>query len=86
MVGYTGEGYMTIQFSEEKYWKQLNWYDGLLYLSFLEIDGHNDWRLPTEDESPNIPGIPWHQEDGLTCPAERLIIKDYYYVIPVRDI
>jgi hypothetical protein len=40
--------------------EKLNWYDGLLYLSFLEIDRKNDWRLPTEDESPNIAGLPWH--------------------------
>ena len=75
-----------IEISHEQYWKRLKYHDAILYCAMREIDGHNDWRLPTEDESPNIAGIPWHLEDGLTCPAERLIIKDYYYVIPVRDI
>ena len=30
-----------------EYETELNWYDAILYCSMIEIDGHNDWRLPT---------------------------------------
>ena len=36
---------MTIEMSPRQYWKNMNYYDGLLYLSILSIDGKNDWRM-----------------------------------------
>ena len=41
---------MTIEISDIKYWKPLNYDDAILYCSLLEIDGKNDWRLFTNDE------------------------------------
>jgi hypothetical protein len=34
-----------IELSDKKYWKQLKYYDALLYCQVLEIDGKNDWRM-----------------------------------------
>jgi hypothetical protein len=45
---------MNIEISPKEYERELNWYDGLLYLSLLEIDGKSDWRLPTFDELEHI--------------------------------
>ena len=36
---------MTIEVIAKEYWKGLNYYDGLLYLSLLSIDGKDDWRM-----------------------------------------
>ncbi len=45
---------MNIEISPKEYERELNWYDGLLYLSLLEIDGKNDWRFPTLNELEHI--------------------------------
>jgi hypothetical protein len=78
---------MTIEISEEKYWKLLNYYDGMLYLSLLNIDGKNDWRLfkdakearPLHDDV----GI-WYISDGNII--DYLLNTSYFWVVPVRDI
>jgi hypothetical protein len=41
---------MTIEISDIKYWKPLNYDDAILYCSLLEVDGYNNWRLFTTDE------------------------------------
>ena len=41
---------MNIEISSEEYWKELNYYDGILYCSLLVIDGVNDWRMMTNRE------------------------------------
>jgi hypothetical protein len=41
---------MNIEVSEEKYWKVLNYTDGILYCSMLEIGGKDDWRMISEED------------------------------------
>jgi hypothetical protein len=79
---------MTIEISEEKYWKLLNYYDGMLYLSLLTIDGKNDWRmfkywLEGAKYDEKVLGIMWYGDDA-NCSEDDLINKQYL-VVPVRD-
>lgn len=41
---------MNIEISPKEYWKELNYYDGILYCSLLVIDGVDDWRMMTNRE------------------------------------
>jgi hypothetical protein len=41
---------MNIEISEDKYWKVLNYNDGLLYCSMLEIGDKDDWRMISEED------------------------------------
>jgi|688.fasta_scaffold2146640_2 hypothetical protein len=45
---------MNLEISDTQYVKLLNWYDAKLYCELLEIDGKNDWRLPTIEEMISI--------------------------------
>ena len=76
---------MKIELSPEKYWTKLNWYDTMLYLSMLDIDGKNDWILPTEQyaKSKNLSILTWFDNDNLTFEEEFLQSK-LFHVIPVR--
>jgi hypothetical protein len=79
---------MTIEISEEKYWKLLNYYDGMLYLSLLTIDGKNDWRmfkywLEGANYDEKVWGMMWYGEDERT--SEDDLINKQYLVVPVRD-
>ena len=76
---------MKIELSPEKYWAKLNWYDTILYLSMLEIDGKNDWILPTEQYAKfkNLSILTWFDNDNLTFEEEFLQSK-LFHVIPVR--
>lgn len=78
---------MKIELSPEKYWTKLNWYDTMLYLSMLEIDGKNDWILPTEQyaKSKNLSILTWFDNDNLKFEEEFLQSK-LFYAIPVRII
>lgn len=81
---------MTIEISEEKYWKLLNYYDGMLYLSLLTIDGKNDWRmfkywLEGVKYDEKVWGIMWYGEDVKMSSEDDLINKQYL-VVPVRDV
>jgi translation initiation factor 2B subunit (eIF-2B alpha/beta/delta family) len=90
---------MNIEISPRQYWKRLNYYDALLYLSILNIDGKEGWRLPNNFdvkeplydiiEQEHIDGIIWY--DGMF----KDMVEPYvawekitfsYVVIPVRDI
>ena len=76
---------MKIELSPEKYWTKLNWYDTILYLSMLEIDGKNDWILPTEQyaRSKSLSILIWNFDDNLIYEEEFLQSK-LFYAIPVR--
>jgi len=41
---------MILEVSSPEHWKILNYNDGLMYCSMIEIGGHNDWRMMTYDE------------------------------------
>jgi hypothetical protein len=44
---------LNFEFAPFEYWKKLNWYDGHLYCSLLNIDGKDDWRMLTMEEYRN---------------------------------
>jgi hypothetical protein len=75
-----------IEISDEKYRIECTFYEALLYVQFLEIDGKNGWRLPTQDEYLNIHSIGsycWYSSD-IDDPE---LFKDHlFWCIPVRDI
>ena len=78
---------MTIEMSPRQYWKNMNYYDGLLYLSVLSIDGKNDWRLPLKAEvklisKPEKPYVIWYSNLNRFEIWENSIFK----CVPVRDI
>ena len=80
-----------IEVSNKKYWKEMTYYDGLLYCSLLIIGKKNDWRMIKYDEEycidmkklPN--GVPlWFYEDGEKF--ENLLNTHCFWIIPVRDV
>jgi hypothetical protein len=79
---------MTIEISEEKYWKVMGYDDGMLYCSLLIIDGKEDWRMPFSMESiweewkklRRMPVRMWYYDEGVMYEGNR------YWVIPVRDL
>lgn len=80
--------------------KMINWSDAFLYVQFLNYDGHNDWRFPTNFELQKLPrpiramiqnevrGIQWYD----LCWASDDVGKnkrreaDELFVIAVRDV
>jgi hypothetical protein len=34
-----------IEISDREYWKEMDYYSGLLYCSLLDIDGKDNWRM-----------------------------------------
>ena len=82
---------MRIDISDEKYWKSMNYHDGLLYLSLLTIDDVEGWRMPTLIELCGIESCQlvdnlirnfWVSDWGY--------YKDYldriHMIVPVRDL
>lgn len=80
---------MNIEISDKKYWKRLSYDDGLLYVSLLDIDGKNDWRLFKDVNERyhagnyyNTSGIPEYLIPTL---VDSDLIGDDLWIIPVRD-
>jgi hypothetical protein len=79
-----------VEISEKKYWKKLNYNDGLLYLSLLTIDEKDDWRMwETMTERLDNGGVAheegqWYLVD-IDISPETINERDYW-VVPVRDI
>ena len=84
---------MNIEVSDAKYWKKMTYYDGILYVSMLSIDGVEDWRMiDSIGEKHRLwdmgydfgeCNVTWYMQEVLE--AEYLYHKKYW-VIPVRDI
>lgn len=79
---------MNIEIADIKYWKKLNYYDGLFYCQLLSIDGVDDWRmLKREDNWTRVTElvfmVKWFYNTDL---AENLKYRNIYWVVPVRDI
>lgn len=54
---------MRIEIASKEYWKELNYYDALLYCSLLVIDGKNDWRMPMNGS--DLGGRSWKLGDNI---------------------
>jgi hypothetical protein len=79
---------MNIEIADIKYWKKLNYYDGLLYCQLLSIDGVDDWRMLKRDDNWTLVTelvfmVKWFYNTDL---AEHLKYRNIYWVVPVRDI
>jgi hypothetical protein len=89
---------MTIEISDRKYWKHLNWDDGKLYCDLLVIDGKNDWRMIMDNvEYKNVRAYIqgsctlhkgkvsslWFNNDG---DCTDYVKNRNFMVVPVRDI
>jgi hypothetical protein len=87
ICGNTRERYMTIEIAPKEYWKRLNYYDALLYLSILNIDGKEGWKLPSDNQKQDVwPTFKWTVEDGEGYKNETILLDKHWWVIPVRDI
>jgi hypothetical protein len=89
---------MTIEVIAKEYWKGLNYYDGLLYLSLLSIDGKDDWRMIRDDIEWDIIDVGikkdifenfnmncWWMDDVYAF-SNVFLHNTKYLIIPIRDI
>ncbi len=56
--------------------------EAVLYCTFCNHKGYNDWRLPTQNEWSNHEDIPY----GVWYENETNLGDSQYCVLPVRDI
>ena len=81
---------MTIEMSPRQYWKNMNYYDGLLYLSVLSIDGKNDWRMfKNNQELATVMYTDmelWYSDDELDVETVWNLEYDKFLILPVRDV
>lgn len=85
---------MNIEIAGKEYWKELTYYDGILYVSMLSIDGVDNWRMIDSigekhrlwdmgyDFGECI--VTWYMQENREG-VEYLYHKKYW-VIPIRDI
>ena len=74
----------TVEISPKEYWKRMNYYDAILYCQLLNIDGREDWRMPSKKETPRGYTFKWTVEDA-DC-HEEIKKGGAWWIIPVRDI
>lgn len=81
---------MNIEMSPKEYWKNMNYYDGLLYLSVLSIDGKNDWRMfKNNQELATVMYTDmelWYSDDELDVETVWNLEYDKFLVLPIRDV
>ena len=81
---------MTIEMSPRQYWKNMNYYDGLLYLSVLSIDGKNDWRMfKNNQELATVMYTDmelWYSDDELDVETVWNLEYDKFLILPVRNV
>ena len=85
---------MNIEVSDRQYWKRMNYYDGILYVSMLSIDGVEDWRMiDSIGEKHRLwdmgydfgeCNVTWYYEENRE--GVEYLNNKKYWVIPVRDI
>jgi hypothetical protein len=83
-----------IEISATEYWKEMDYYSGILYCSLLEIGGKNDWRMfKNWDEYESMTRmveirrrmVLWVEKDKKRS-SEAFLVGKNYMVIPVRDV
>jgi hypothetical protein len=78
---------MTIEIAPKEYFKELNYYDSLLYCQLLNIDGKEGWKLPSDNQKQyGWPTFKWTVEDGEGYKNANILLNMQWWVIPVRDI
>ena len=81
---------MTIEMSPRQYWKNMNYYDGLLYLSILSIDGKNDWRMfKNNQELATVMYTDmelWYSDDELDFDTVWNLEYDKFLILPIREV
>jgi hypothetical protein len=75
-----------IEISEREYWKILNYHDGLLYCSMLEIDGKNDWRMISDtDNEELVNGRDYKSDDGDVLILNVAALAGKWYIEDVDE-
>ena len=73
---------MTIEISNAKYWKKMEWNDGLLYCSLLSIDGAEDWRPMTVEEI-----MEYGKDELLNMIRQHMLLYGTsLWIVPVREV
>ena len=76
------ENIMTIEISNAKYWKKMEWNDGLLYCSLLSIDGAEDWRPMTVEEI-----MEYGKDELLNMIRQHMLLYGTsLWIVPVREV
>jgi len=57
--------YDNIIIASQKYEKNMNFSDAILYCSLLVIDGYDDWKIPNKEQFHNISKV----FDGIDAPT-----------------
>ena len=75
------ENIMTIEISNAKYWKKMDWNDGILYCSLLSIDGAEDWRPMTVEEI-----MEYGKDELLNMIRQHMLLYGTsLWIVPVRE-
>ena len=81
---------MTIEMSPRENWKNMNYYDGLLYLSVLSIDGKKDWSMfKNNQELATVMYTDmelWYSDDELDVETVWNLEYDKFLILPVRNV
>jgi len=83
-----------VEISDREYWKQMDYYSGVLYCSLLTIDGKNDWRMMNnyqeyvkcKYEYQKIPVSGKWCKNDISCNSNEFLMENNYWVVPVRDV
>jgi hypothetical protein len=80
-----------VEISDREYWRALNYHDGILYCSMLEIGGKDDWRMISRDDwMTDMVGL--ESEDirlfksKIWYYGDTVLYDTPHWVVPVRDV
>ena len=75
---------MTLPFeiAPKQYETALMWIDAMFYCRLLNIDGKEDWRLPTKEELDQI----YRMENDFVCSAYWTSTKNYGWFVNIQNL